>query len=93
MWSGFDGRAYTRAQWVAHVAQTPIFPSAKMIVEHSTGVPTLAQWLTFNEANYRDCGLTVIYQIVSMDSEIISEPTNSEELQYVNQKIIVDLKE
>ena len=52
MWSGFDGRAYTREQWVAHVAQTPIFPSAKMIVEHSTGVPTLAQWLTFNEANY-----------------------------------------
>ena len=52
MWPGFDGRAYTREQWVAHVAQTPIFPDAKMIVEHSTGIPTLAQWLTFNEADY-----------------------------------------
>lgn len=52
MWAGFDGHAYTREQWVAHVAETPIFPAAKMIIEHSTGIPTLAQWLTFNEANY-----------------------------------------
>lgn len=52
MWVGFDGRAYTREQWIAHVAQTAIFPSAKMLIEHSTGVPTLAQWLTFNEADY-----------------------------------------
>lgn len=51
-WAGFDGRAYTRDQWIAHVAQTDIFPTARMIVEHSTGIPTLAQWLTFNEANY-----------------------------------------
>lgn len=52
MWPGFDGRAYTREQWVAHVAQTNIFPSAKMLVEHSTGVPTLEQWLTFKEEDY-----------------------------------------
>jgi hypothetical protein len=52
MWAGFDGRAYTREQWVAHVADTPVFPAATRIVEHSTGVPTLAQWLTFNEADY-----------------------------------------
>ena len=52
MWPGFDGRAYTREQWVAHVAQTTLFPAARRIIEHSTGVPTLAQWLAFNEANY-----------------------------------------
>lgn len=52
MWAGFDGRAYTRDQWIAHVAQTPIFPAAKMLIEHSTGIPTLAQWLTFNESDY-----------------------------------------
>ena len=52
MWPNFDGRAYTRDQWVAHVAQTEIFPAATMIVQHATGIPTLAQWLTFNEANY-----------------------------------------
>lgn len=52
MWPGFDGRAYTRDQWVAHVAATTIFPTATRIVEHSTGIPTLAQWLTFNEADY-----------------------------------------
>jgi hypothetical protein len=51
-WQGFDGRIYTRDQWVAHVAQTTIFPDADKIVEHSTGIPTLAQWLTFNEADY-----------------------------------------
>ena len=52
MWPGFDGRSYTRDQWVAHVAETPIFLAATRIVEHSTGIPTLAQWLTFNEADY-----------------------------------------
>ena len=52
MWVGFDGRAYSREQWVAHVADTTIFPLAKMIVEHSTGIPTLAQWLAFNESDY-----------------------------------------
>ena len=52
MWPGFDGRSYTREQWVAHVAQTEIFPGAVEIIEHSTGIPTLAQWLTFNEADY-----------------------------------------
>lgn len=52
MWPGFDGRAYTREQWAAHVAETTIFPGARKIVVHSTGVPTLAQALAMNEANY-----------------------------------------
>jgi len=51
-WAGFDGRAYTREQWAAHVAETPIFPAATKIVVHSTGVPTLAQALAMNEQNY-----------------------------------------
>lgn len=54
-WPGFDGRAYTREQWIAHVAETPMFPGAKGIVEHATGIPTLAQWLTYkNEDTYLD---------------------------------------
>ena len=52
MWAGFDGRSYTREQWAAHVAQTDIFPGAIGIIEHSTGVPTLEQWLRFDESNY-----------------------------------------
>ncbi len=51
-WFGFDGRAYSREQWVAHVAETTIFPAATRIIEHSTGIPTLAQWQAFNEADY-----------------------------------------
>lgn len=52
MWAGFDGHIYTRDQWVAHVAQTSLFPGAREIVEHSTGIPTLEQWLKFQEADY-----------------------------------------
>jgi len=52
MWPGFDGHAYSREQWVAHVAETQIFPAARRIVQHSTGIPTLAQWLAFDEAAY-----------------------------------------
>lgn len=52
MWPGFDGRAYTREQWVAHVADTPLFPAARRIVAHATGVPTLAQWQAFSETAY-----------------------------------------
>lgn len=43
MWPGFDGRAYTRDQWAAHVASAVIFPDAQEIYEHATGIPTLAQ--------------------------------------------------
>ena len=51
-WAGFDGRTYTREQWAAHVAQTTIFPDARRIVEHATGVPNLAQAMAMNERNY-----------------------------------------
>lgn len=47
MWPGFDGHAYTREQWVAHVADSVIFPDAKKLIEHATGIPTLAQSLTW----------------------------------------------
>ena len=52
MWPGFDGRGYTREQWAAHVAQSPIFPGANGVVEHATGIPTLAMALQMNPANY-----------------------------------------
>lgn len=53
MWAGFDGHAYTREQWVAHVAATPISSQAKRLVEHATGIPTLAQALSWpNEDAY-----------------------------------------
>lgn len=52
MWPGFDGRAYTREQWVAHVAQTDLFPGCNGIVQHATGIPTLAQSLGLNEEAY-----------------------------------------
>lgn len=51
-WPGFDGALYTREQWLAHVAAATIFPAARRIVEHATGIPTLAQWASFNEAAY-----------------------------------------
>ena len=51
-WAGFDGRGYSREQWLAHVAQTSLMPGAAGITEHATGIPTLAQALMMNPANY-----------------------------------------
>jgi len=52
MWPGFDGRGYDREQWLAHVAETPLFPGALGVTEHATGIPTLAQALAMDEAKY-----------------------------------------
>ena len=52
MWPGFDGKIYSREQWLQHVAQSTIFPGCNGVVQHATGIPTLAQALTMNEANY-----------------------------------------
>ena len=51
-WAGFDGRGYSRAQWLQHVAETPLFPGCAGVVEHATGIPTLKQALAMNAANY-----------------------------------------
>lgn len=51
-WAGFDGRGYSREQWLAHVAQTSLMPGAAGVTEHATGIPTLAQALVINPANY-----------------------------------------
>lgn len=52
MWPGFDGRAYSREQWIAHVADMDTFPGARGVVEHATGIPTLAESLKFSETDY-----------------------------------------
>lgn len=52
MWPGFDGRGYDRDQWLAHVAETPLFPGSLGVTEHATGIPTLAQALAMDESKY-----------------------------------------
>ncbi len=47
MWAGFDGKRYSREQFVAHVANITIGPYARFIVMHATGAPTLKQWQEF----------------------------------------------
>jgi len=51
-WAGFDGRGYSREQWAAHVAEVSLMPGAAGVTQHSTGIPTLAQALAMNPANY-----------------------------------------
>ncbi len=44
-WTGFDGRAYTRDQFAAHVADlAPHMGWVKGVTLHNTASPTLAQW-------------------------------------------------
>lgn len=44
-WTGFDRRAYTRAEFAAHVAElAPRMGWARGITLHNTGAPTLKQW-------------------------------------------------
>lgn len=43
-WTGFDGRAYTRAEFAAHVAALPALPWVKGVTLHNTAAPRLDQW-------------------------------------------------
>ena len=53
MWKNFDGKPYTREEFLAHVTALPPIHWAKFVTLHNTGSPTLEQCLAYMSLGFR----------------------------------------